>query len=156
MEVLVRLTNLSLNTDDIESSLAALLKANYQENHCDEDMYVSSVNLTVTGESEPEHLCITARNWNRRLQAHLNQTITRWNAENQTLDTQTTYELTKAALAANDEIHPYGLFALFNMPTESLAEDDADYRFRTILSDLAEQDIMAHPEQYVICDMSIR
>ena len=144
-----------------QKQLSRALEKAYHEASSDHETYVDCIDGFIFGENNPEAIIDLAKNWNEVIHARLTRAIGQYllsepaSDPNKVLDTTTTYELVKASMAANDEMHDYARELLFNMVTEHDSEDTT-WVFKSILRPHHLQHILEHPSEYAICEISVK
>ena len=153
IRTLVNLNHLCKPKDyDIE--LLSQLQHAYNSSSADPDVKAQTMSVIARGSEDPQVICQTAKDWNQKIQTRLRRMIDLVNATGDQLDTLETYNLVKAAMAANNEMHLMADELLLNMPTQYDPEV-TDFCFSTVIKDWALADIQARPENYILVELAV-
>lgn len=168
MRILMDITPYCDSTDPRDSmiqTLADVLSVAYNEEAADKEAYlaVDALNDTCTifGMDNPEEILYAARDWNDQLRTDLQVAITEFSkmidasrtdgGTKVGLDNAATYNLKKAAMAADNDFYSFAEYALY-IPN---ARNGALY-FRTVLEAEDLQLIQAFPEKYAIIEIEAK
>lgn len=134
-------------------NLESRLQDEYNEISFDPEAYIQSLDNIVFGSKNTESILRIANGWNDCIVRNLQQAITSWQTGGSKPEHQT-YELVKAAMAADNTVHPYATRLLYNM--YKVHNDDTDYTFSTVLSPEHLAHIQQHPDQYALIEVSVK
>ena len=95
-------------------NLESRLQDEYNEISSDPEAYIQSLDNIVFGSKNTESILRIANRWNDCIVRNLKQAITSWQMGGSKPEHQT-YELVKAAMAADNAVHPYATRLLYNM-----------------------------------------
>ena len=143
-------------------SLASVLQAEYNDAANDSEAYLATDYIdyeeALLGSEEPLGLLKVVHNWNLHIQKTLHSALTdiirrygsieKLNPENITLDDSLTYDLKKAAMAADNSFYDFAEAAVY-IPAGA---SNALY-FRTVLTPYDISRIKAAPQEYALIDI---
>lgn len=164
IQVLTNIDGICTYIQDEETKTKQLklaLEKAYHEAVTDPETYVVGIEDVYYGDANPKTIKELADEWNLRIHARLNHAIGQYlltepaQNYNKVLGNVQTYELVKAAMAANDEMHDYARELLFNMVSEHDPED-TNWVFKSVMRPYQLQHIMEHPEQYAVCNLIVK
>lgn len=168
MRILIDITPYCDNTDSRDSmiqTLADVLSVACNEEAADKEAYLAVDALddtcAVFGMDNPEAILCAAQEWNKQIQADLRAAITEFTKTldvfsaacdtRASLDTSATYNLKKAAMAADNDFYSFAEYALY-IPN---AKNGALY-FRTVLEAEDLQCIQSFPKKYAIIEIEAK
>ena len=151
--VLACTREISSDGSDLEQALASSLQRAYDEITNDPENYAQSVEHVVSGQTNTESILRIASGWNQVIREELRTVMDNLQKAGFRLDSQETYQLTKAAAIANIEFHPYASRLLFNMPN---SKGEPSWVFSSVLTDAQLADIQTNPETYLLAELSVK